>query len=589
MTIPDEIIDEIRERVNLVEIAGDYLSLKKSGESFKALCPFHVEKTPSFVISQKKQIFHCFGCGVGGNVFTLVMKMENIDFPEAVKRLAERVGIVLPGPSGRTRSRDGLYEINEFARHFYRQNLETPEGKVVLRYLEGRGLNSESIARFSLGYAPKGWAVLRDSALSKGFKLEEMERAGLVIKKERSTGTKEDFYDRFRERLIFPIQDVQARVVGFGARILGEGTPKYINSPETAIYNKSQILYGMNLARGAIRDSGQAIIVEGYIDVITLHQHGFGNAVGSCGTALTQGHARILARFGRGAVLIYDPDAAGMKAALRGLDVLNGEGLWVKVVELPEGLDPADFLTKRGEDGFKKRLSLARSLFDYRLVKAKEGVDIARSEGKAKVLEEVIPTIVNTKDPIEQHASIKDLAELLHLNEEIILHEVKSRQRGSSPSLGFKEYVRSEEKGVVECERSLVRLMLLEEGMIEEVCKELGDEEFVDPFAKKVVSLLMNSILHGSRPKLNEILDHLDEKERGILLPLVLREETGGKRCLVRAYINRMRENRLNQRIRGLKEKIDQASSTEESKDLRNLLGQYQNLVKEVKLLRQEA
>ncbi|HAV42962.1 TPA: DNA primase [bacterium] len=589
--IPDEVLDDIRERVDIVELASEYLSLKKTGDNFKALCPFHTEKTASFVISRKKQIFHCFGCGVGGNVYSLIMKMEGLDFPEAVERLAKRCGVSLPTSSRVDRFREELYRINAFAQDFYSQNLRTKEGQSVLKYLQERGLNKESISSFTLGYAPSGWTNLLNLAISKGFKIEEIERAGLIIKKEQSGSSPGigDYYDRFRERLIFPICDIQGQVVGFGGRILKEGEPKYLNSPETPIYNKGQILYGLNLAKTAIREAGRAIIVEGYMDVILCHQYGFINTVGVCGTALTEGQIRLLRRYTQEAILIYDPDPAGMKAVLRGMDLLNEEGFNVKIVELIQGSDPADFLKRRGVDDFKRSLDSSEGLFEYRLGKALEKADLSSPEEKAKVVEEVIPTIVKTKDQIQVHIFIKRLAEKLHLAEEVILSEVRSRRRGVKEGEGLREHLKSKEKGIIECERDLVRLMLLDEDIRKETLKEVDEEEFQDGLSQKVIQLLKNFALRQEGLEVKRIIDLLEEEGKAVISSLILEERAKEERMkLVRAYLLRMRENRLNKGIRDLKEKIAVAEKTKD-KELGLLLNQYQRLVKEVRFLKQGA
>ncbi|MFH1305049.1 MAG: DNA primase [Candidatus Omnitrophota bacterium] len=363
--IPQEVIDSILDRLDIVEIISGYIQIKKSGRNFKACCPFHNEKTPSFVVSPDKQIYHCFGCAAGGNVISFVMKYENMEFPEAVKLLAAGAGVSLP-ETGRNSSRSStghLYEINQTAADFYHDILMSEEGRGALEYLKARGLDDKTLKTFMVGYAPQGWENFKTFCVKKKIPLEFARKAGLTIPSEKGKGD----YDRFRNRIIFPIFSERGRVLGFGGRVLDNSLPKYINSPETPIYSKSNVLYGLNFSRQAIRDEKYVIITEGYLDVISSFKHGSTNVVATSGTALTASQVVILKKYADTAVMVFDADQAGEAASLRGLDILLQNGMKVKIATLPEGEDPDSFVRKNGRKKFEKIIDDAKGLFDYKL------------------------------------------------------------------------------------------------------------------------------------------------------------------------------------------------------------------------------
>jgi DNA primase len=379
------LLDEIRRGVDLVELVGRFVTLKRAGQNWKGLCPFHVEKTPSFMVNPRRGIFHCFGCGVGGDAFEFVMRQDRLTFPEAVQALARAAGIALPEERGRGESgRDELFRVMAVAAGFFAERLWKPGGEPGRRYLEARGIDADVARRFGLGLAPEGWDGLLTVMRGEGIDPERLENVGLVVRRESGTG----YYDRFRGRLMFPIRDLQGRVIAFGGRALGDETPKYLNSPETSLYSKGQVLYAADLARAAIRERNRALLVEGYVDCLMAHQHGFAETVAALGTAFTPAQLAILRRSCEEVVTFFDADAAGQKAAERAAELLeagdvgtawavNRSGPYaapapfrLKVALLPPGFDPDSFLRRHGAAAFAERLAGARSLLGYALDRA---------------------------------------------------------------------------------------------------------------------------------------------------------------------------------------------------------------------------
>ncbi len=420
--IPEAIIEEVQSRSDIVEIISAYLPLKPAGKNYKALCPFHQEKTPSFMVSPERQIYNCFGCAEGGNVFSFLMKHEQLTFLEALKLLADKSGIRLPAEDTDRREEGKslrLFKLNGLAADFFQSCLEKKEGEKALKYLRDRGLSGETVRKFRLGYALPSWDSLLQEAGRKGFPPNLLEEVGLVLRRRDKSG----FYDRFRGRIIFPIFNVTGKIIGFGGRVLDDSSPKYMNSPETPLYHKSDNLYALNLAKEHILKEGKVIIVEGYLDALTPYQEGVGNVVASLGTALSRGHLRCLRRYTREVVIVYDGDKAGVAATLRGLDLLVEEEFRVRVVSLPPGEDPDGFIREYGKEEFRRRVEKAPGLFDYKLDLLLSRYDPDSVEGKARVAREILPTIAKVRDAIEKRAYIKELATRLNLRGRITLGE----------------------------------------------------------------------------------------------------------------------------------------------------------------------
>ena len=502
LVIPGYLIDQIRQSNNIVEVISEYLPLKKTGSNFKALCPFHQEKTPSFIVSPQKEIFHCFGCGEGGNVFNFLMKHEKISFIEAVDRLAGRAGISLPEDkvsqeetSRISQERKSFFEINHHAADFFHKCLKSSSSAQKAReYMKKRGLEEEIINKFGLGYAPGFGKGLLEAAVNRGYSRAVLEKAGLITFSEK----KNDYFDLFFDRIIFPIYDVQSRIIGFGGRVLGERLPKYLNSPETAVFNKGKTLYALNLAKESIQKKNQVIILEGYTDVLTCHRFGVENSVATLGTALTSDHVSIISRYAEEVVIVYDADTAGVKATLRGLDLLIGSGLKVRVVALPQGSDPDDFLRAQGVEKFQREISQSLSLIDYRIKLVSQTTDLNSSEGKVTLVEEVLPTIARIKNLIEQKEEIKKISKLISVDEETLLLELGRINRKTyhweEPS--YKEELArdfrdsSSHQGILKAEKGLVQVMLNYPEEIETIKIEVTPEDFLVNDFSKIVKII---------------------------------------------------------------------------------------------------
>lgn len=416
--IPDDKIAEVRERATILEVVSDYVSLRKSGANYQGLCPFHGEKTPSFNVNPARGIFHCFGCGAGGNAITFVMKMEGLTFPEAVKHLAKKVGVTIedrpPSPAEKKRQdeREDLYRISEIAANLYRSVLlDDPKGEPGRRYLAGRGVDAETSEAYRLGFAPDSWDTLVRHLEKKQISLSLAEKLGLI--RSRDGG---GYYDTFRNRLLFTIADAQGRAIGFGGRVLDDGLPKYINSPESPIYHKSEVLFGVHLAKQAMREQDGAIVVEGYFDHLALYQAGVRNVVASCGTALTPGHLKLMQRYAGKLYTLFDADGAGKKATFRTLDLVLDENHPTWVIELPVGEDPDSFIRTRGAGAFTERIAKARPLFEYFLLDQVQSGDSGNVAGRVRIVDELTPRLLKITDPVEREMYLTEISRLLGVN-----------------------------------------------------------------------------------------------------------------------------------------------------------------------------
>lgn len=424
--ISDDKVQEVRERAAILDVIADYVSLRKAGANYLGLCPFHGEKTPSFNVNPGRAIFHCFGCGIGGNVFSFIMKIEGLSFPEAVKFLAKRVGVAIedrpPTPQEKRKldEKESLYRITGLAVRFYRRILsEDPAGEPGRRYLERRGVDDVTAEAYLLGFAPDKWDALTRYLEQQKVPLETAEKLGLVRKRD-SGG----YYDMFRNRLLFTIADPYGKPVGFGGRVLDDSLPKYINSPESTIYHKSEILFGVDLAKQAMREQGAAIIVEGYFDHLALFQAGFRHAVATCGTALTSGHLKLLQRYAGKVNTLFDSDAAGKKATFRSMELFLEGGLPASVVELPAGEDPDSFIRKEGNEAFAARVAKARPIFDFFVRDQIASHDTGSVEGKVKVVEDIAPYLRKIGNVVERDLYLREIARLLGVNERTLQKKI---------------------------------------------------------------------------------------------------------------------------------------------------------------------
>jgi len=426
--IPEDVIAEILRRTDIVELVGAHLPLRAAGRTHKGLCPFHTEKTPSFVVNPERQIFHCFGCGEGGDAITFLMKHERLSFMEAVRFLADRAGVSLPatrGPGpGEADARLPLLEIHRLALQHFRENLAGAAGEPARVYLAERGLTHEIIERFELGYALASWDALLRVLKKKGYPDKVLEAAGLSVPRQSGSG----YYDRFRNRLMIPIWDVSGKVIAFGGRALESKEVKYLNSPETALYRKGAHLYGLNLAARSIRERKVVIVVEGYFDAITLHAHGFDHAVAALGTALTTDQARLLGRYAQTVVLLFDPDAPGIGAARRNLEHLINVDLNWRIVLLSGGLDPDAFLRKHGAAAFQAALDSAQDLVEFFLDRRVSGLDLNDAVERARAVDGLLDVVGLIDSPVRREGYVQRVAQRAAISDRTLLEAVAQRR-----------------------------------------------------------------------------------------------------------------------------------------------------------------
>lgn len=586
--IPEEFIVDLRHRVDIVEVIREYVPLKKQGQNYTGICPFHAEKTPSFVVSPNKQIYRCFGCGKGGNVFSFLMEKNAISFPEAIAALAKRYGLALPSNtfSPERDKQDSLrkrfYHINEMTAHFYQDCLLGMQGHSALGYLNKRGLEEETRRKFMLGYAPSEWDLLSRFLLEQGVTEEEMLTLGLAVRSQRGT-----LVDRFRNRIMFPISDETGRIIGFGGRVLDGNQPKYLNSPETPLFTKGRHLYGLNLARGQIRSKDQAIIMEGYMDVITAQQYGVVNAVGALGTALTPEQARLLMRFTYNTALCFDADEAGQEAALRGMDVLRQLGCQVKVVTIPAGKDPDEYLKKEGKPGFIELVRQAPSLLEYKLEKLLEKYPADTMQGRVQVIQVLVPDIQQLQSPVARQAFIQVISDKLGISETAIHAELRKtgrtlsevhqgeRSRSYTPIAA----VSASEKA----ERNVLRSVLENPQLLLEVEEQGGKELFSSPILKEIYQAYYLLRQAGHNIKANDLISLIDNPEARQFLPeLLLGDEQPQEDERI------FRDSLTNLLLEGLNKAINEKSSLmsklEKAGDISSsveIMAQIQQMVKE--------
>jgi DNA primase len=509
---PEELIRRIRQESDLVGLVSQYVSLKKSGQNYVGLCPFHSEKTPSFVVSPTKQVFHCFGCHVGGDALGFLMKIEGRAFPEAVRFLGEKLGIKLPSRKEaapdpkQDEERQALYKIHEEAmEHFHKTLLSNPQARSARDYLIRRGIRPETIEAFRLGFALPSWDALQTSLAKAGWTASQLEQAGLVLPRDENRPGSKGFYDRFRNRLIFPIWDLQGRVCAFGGRVLGqEDGPKYLNSPETPIFSKGKQLYAMEKAREFVNKSGYLVVVEGYFDAITAHQSGIRTVVATLGTALTDSHLQLIKRFAPKVKLIFDSDTAGIRATLRAADVIIPSGLPADAVLLPEGQDPDSFIQAQGAGAFVGLLTQGIKLMDFAIEQCMASPDIRTIDGKLRIIETVLPTIQKISNPIERKYYLKKLAEVLDVNEQDLLVEPAVRRTAGPDSKGV-----SSPPVLVPLpkeEEVLIHLILHHRLSVDHLLKEIQPEDFSDSRAKRILENVVESFRASGTVRLQDIL-----------------------------------------------------------------------------------
>jgi DNA primase len=507
--IPEEIIEDIKTRANIVDIVSEYVSLKKTGRNFVGLCPFHKEKSPSFTVNPEKQIFYCFGCGEGGNAVTFIMKTNEMTYPEAIRHLAARLGIVIPArrvTTSEKRSaseREKLNRINTMAAEHFSKNFTSARGKVARDYMTKRGMDETIIKEFRVGYSPDEWRNLKDYYDRNGVPLALVEKAGLIIGRDNG-----QFYDRFRGRLIFPIVDLAGNVIAFGGRVLGEGEPKYLNSPESPVYSKGKTLYGLYQTKDDIRTRDCAIIVEGYFDLLSLWGSGIKNVIATLGTALTKSQIELVRRFTRNIVILFDPDEGGRSAVERSLQLFLEEKIHAKVVVLPDNNDPADFVMKYGREALEDRIVNASSMVDYY---------IERIIGGRGTLEENIDSIGDSisfighiADPIERNLFIKRVSEKLGADQGLLKTEVARVLKKSGRDSKAKEPERRGTKSVDAIELSLIYMMCEYPEKIPRVIGEKTIDYFVSSELRTLGQALIGSFEKGNGRDISDLVNEME-------------------------------------------------------------------------------
>ncbi|MBP8819548.1 MAG: DNA primase [Syntrophomonadaceae bacterium] len=432
-TYDNRISQEISDRLDIVDIVAETVKLTRKGNRYWGLCPFHAEKTPSFSVTPERNMFYCFGCHAGGDIFSFVMKRDGLDFKEALEMLAARAGVKLVSTSGSRdqEQRKKVIEVNRAAAEFYHQILLSRQGGVVQKYLENRGIKQETILAYKLGYAPEQWNRLEEYLLKKGFSQEYVKLSGLIKRNE----NRNSYYDLFRNRLMFPIFQYNGDILGFGGRVLDDTLPKYINTPETELYSKRQVLYGLYQARQAIRSNNEAVLLEGYMDCIKLQQAGISNCVASLGTALTPEQARLLCRYTENVLILYDGDEAGQRETLRAIDVLAEEALKVQVVTLPAGKDPDDFLEINGKEEFLQYIQNNKlSHIEFKINRYLKEEKTINLEVKVKIINALKKDINNLKSPIEKDYYVKVLAQKMLMEPNLIYRELQLANKRQNPT-----------------------------------------------------------------------------------------------------------------------------------------------------------
>jgi len=574
--------EKVKQQADIVRVVGEYVRLKKTGKDFSGLCPFHQEKTPSFTVSPIKQIFYCFGCGKGGDVYNFVMDMEKCEFPEAVKVVAEKCGIAIPRQKERSpearkenQQRTVLVEMHREAQTFFVKQLEgTPEGKAARAYLEDRGLDQDAIARFGIGYAPSGGdALLRQ--LKPKYNEKLLVDSGLVSR-DQSAGR---LFDRFRRRITFPISNESGKIVAFGARALGDDMPKYLNSPESPIYSKSNVLYHMDRAKEALRRQDFAILVEGYMDAIAVARAGISNVVASCGTSLAEQQIKLLGRFTRRVIVNYDPDVAGQSATERSLSLLLEHDFEVRVLALPpvgnKKADPDLFIRERGKDEYLKLLKEAPPYVDYLIARARQ-MDLTTGEGKQRALNFLLPYIQKIPSGILRSEWATRIAQQLRIDEPLLRSALgkAAKERRSEIKTG-PELIGRAAKPV---ERRLIRMLAEAQGFRQELAKHLQNARLYHGLeTEKIFAALVIASLSGQPLQATEVGAVLEERDRRLLFEILFEEANEPTWEEAMSCIEALQHRQAEQELADVQRSIE-ANPT--APELRGLLEKKQQLMR---------
>jgi DNA primase len=599
--IPEDTVIEIKNAADIVDVVSESVLLKKTGKNYVDLCPFHSEKTPSFTVSPQKQIFYCFGCAAGGNVFSFIMKRDGISFPEAARILSRQYGIDVPvqkmskGQKRLRGERENLIAVNRQAMDFFYNNLlNMPSGKQAMQYLKKRGISQETMEVFRLGYAPEGWNNILNLFKKKKVSLDIVEKAGLIINREKKDG----FYDRFRNRIIFPIFNVNMHVVGFGGRVLDDNLPKYLNSPETPIYNKSSSLYGLHRARQKCRETETVYIVEGYFDLLALHQNGIQNSVATLGTSITAEHVHILRNaIGKDGhvVLVFDSDDAGMKAALRSIGIFINAGVDANIMLLPSGHDPDSYLFEFGYESFLDIAKSAKSLISF-LIDAlieKYGITV---EGKIRVISEMKQTLASIDDNVIRSLYIKELAERVGVDENAVLEKVRelsfrNRTRTKRDTFSNNDFARDHringfQKADMKIsfhgkwarlEQQIISMMLQFPAILSEI-GERGILDFFEDNRLKAIGDLILAHQDHSGMKLVDVINLIEDNEKRSIVASMAFEENKWDYDGCINILNRFESIRNKKEKILIQKKIKEAEENNDLELLSKLLSKKQKM-----------
>ncbi len=584
--IPQDIISQVLDRANIVEVISGYIPLKQAGRNFKAPCPFHHEKTPSFVVNPDKQIFHCFGCGAGGNIITFVMKQERMEFPEALKLLAEKTGVEIPETTAQNNQvhefKQQILRVNDIAAKYYHQNLLSDKSELAntsREYLKNRGLTLEMVKKFQLGLSTEAWDGLIKNLREQNFSVTFLEKAGLVIPQNQGGG----HYDRFRQRIIFPIYDGRGQSVAFGARSLDKDNPaKYINSPETPVYTKGHYLYGLNWAKDAINRQDSVVVVEGYMDFITPFNAGVENIVASLGTALTVDQIRLIRRYTKNVVLLFDADPAGQSAMMRSLDLLIEEGMAVKVAALADGEDPDSFVRTFGADEFIRSVENADSIFDFKIKFLQKKYSSDSVERNAKIAGEMLATIAKFENAIIRSEYLKQLAKALAVDPNALDLELKKIKPAAQPVNRLPAAPKTVFT-IRPAEHSLLRLLLEEKDFIPMSRQEVTLADFQHKHVRDIVAKIFELFEEGHEAITPALMSCFENQEvLDIISGIVASEEvfSGDKQKIYRDCTLRLKQESLKSQRQEILLKMEAARNNGDTQALEELSLAFNQLIK---------
>jgi len=578
--VPESAIEEVRTRADIVEVVSEFVPLKPSGKNLKGLCPFHQEKTPSFSVSPEKQIFYCFGCSAGGNVFKFLMDIEGITFIEAVSKLGHRYQVPIPERALSPKEeinrseRESILNLNTLAMQYYSYRLsKAEEGEKAREYIKSRGFGLDTVAEYQLGWATADWQGLLVHLTNKSHcSPKSLEQAGLITIKPASGGKRESRYDRFRDRLIFPFKDIYGNIIGFAGRVIADGEPKYLNSPETLLYKKGNHLFGFNKARDAIRKENRAVLVEGYFDQICAFQNGIENTVALCGTALTRNQVSLLRKHTVNIALAFDADSAGQAAAQRGFELLLDEEMNVSVVDLPQGYDPDSYIREKGREAFLSLVNKSQPFLENLIDKTIMREGTKNAADKLAAVKSILPVLSKVRGSVERSEYIRYLAEKARVDQKSLLEDVKKYISGTKTVEKSARALRQKRPAV---ELFLLHLILADEQAAKEIRDQVSVDEFQDPLFKEIAKIFYARIDEDQPVRLDQVLDHAVQPEVKSMLSEIGIAPMGfdaipkaTSDCIVKMKKRASKPKIIE--LRKLRNVADKAGQAERSRDLHN-------------------